>query len=408
LAQASPTLGGVIRRFGDALREQRGDAMTYAQEAVLGALGRCHTAALGGHVYQCDTCAAERIAYNGCGNRHCPSCLSHKSAAWLEARVEELLPVPYFHVVFTVPQEVGALALGNKSVVYTLLFRAAAETLLEVAERRLKVRVGFLAVLHTWTQTLQHHPHVHCVVPGGGLSLDGSAWIASRSDFLVPVRVLSLVFRAKFLELLDEAVRQKQLRLSVAARGGASWSTEIRRRLRKMSWVVYAKAPFGSPEQVLKYLARYTHRVAISNRRIRWFDDTDVCFSYRDREHGNVSREMKLAGAEFLRRFLLHVLPRGFVRIRYYGWLSSRSRSPALDQCRQLLGAPPRVPSAPVVAAEEDARELDDCDGDVRAPRCPVCQTGHLRVVADLAPAPELVLSLLPRPRALQGDPDTS
>lgn len=378
--QSSPTLGDVIRRFGAALRQQRGDTMTPARHAVLTALGSCHTAALGGHLYRCDHCGADHPAYNGCGSRHCPSCLGHKSAVWLDARAGELLPVPYFHVVFTVPRQIAALALGNKKRLYEILFRAATQTLLEIARdpKHLGASIGFLAILHTWTQTLLHHPHLHCVVPGGGLSPDSSRWVASRENFFVSVKVLSPVFRGKFLALLDDEAKRGQIRFAgsmVALAEPWAWRAFLR-RMRRKPWVVYAKPPFGSPKQTLKYLARYTHRVAISNRRIVAVTDDHVSFRYRNRKRGNVIRTMTLGGVEFLRRFLLHVLPKRFVRIRYYGFLTNRYRKTNLARCRALLGEPP-----PVERPDPEVSSEDDED---RVRRCPHCRVGRLSWVRKL------------------------
>jgi len=382
----SPTLGDVIRRFGAALLQRRGARLTPAQRAVLSTLGRCHTAALGGRLYRCDQCGAELPAYNGCGNRHCPSCLGQRSAKWLTARSAELLPVAYFHVVFTVPSEVAALALGNKKVVYAILFRAVSETLLEIAAdpRHLGATIGFLAILHTWTQTLLHHPHIHCIVPAGGLSPDGGRWVKSRDGFLLPVRVLSRLYRGKVLAYLAEAARAGKLRFAgvTAPLADRSGFAAFLRDQRRKEWVVHAKPPFGSPELVLKYLARYTHRVAISDRRILGIDDETVSFSYRDRAHGDRQRVMALDGAEFLRRFLLHVLPAGFVRIRYFGLLASRSRAKNLARCRELLVAGPsciaaNTPSAPSTPGPTEDDRL----------RCPCCASGRLRRVATLARA---------------------
>jgi hypothetical protein len=380
------TLGDVIRRFRPALFEQRGATLTPAQHAVLATLGRCRTAALGGHIYRCDNCGAERIAYNSCGNRHCPSCLGHKSAEWLEEREAELLPVPYFHVVFTVPAEVAALALGNKEVVYNILFRAASETLGQVAAnpKYLGARIGFLAVLHTWTQTLLHHPHIHCIVPGGGISPDGTQWVKSRNDFFLPVRVLSRLFRGKFLAYLAEAARAGTLRFAGATTPLATLSglAAFLRQQRTKEWVVYTKAPFGSPQQVLKYLARYTHRVAISDRRIRDIQDTGVTFSYRDNASAS-QRVMTLPGVEFLRRFLLHVLPTHFTRIRYYGLLASRSRAKNIARCRELLAADTSTtPSTPSEPKPDDDRDL-----------CPCCGIGRLRDIGTLSPIAALDLN---------------
>lgn len=379
----APTLGDVIRRFAPVLLQQRG--VTPAQHAVLSTLGRCHTAALGGHLYRCDACGAEHPGYNSCGNRHCPSCLGHKSAKWLEERAAELLPVPYFHMVFTVPTEIAALALGNKAVVYGILFRAASEALLEIAAdpEHLGAEIGFLAILHTWTQTLLHHPHIHCIVPGGGLSPDGTRWVKCRSpNFFLPVVALSRLFRGKFLAHLEEAARRGLLRFAgvtapLATPSGFAAFLEERR---DQEWVVYAKRPFGSPEQVLKYLARYTHRVAISNRRIIDIQDAGVTFRYRDNQRG--PQVMTLAGVELLRRFLLHVLPTGFVRIRYFGLFANRCRAQNLERCRALIAPEPGATPASepgTVATPKTADEGRD--------RCPSCRVGRLRNVGLLAPA---------------------
>jgi len=384
----SSTLGDVIDRFAADLREQLGATMTPAQEAVLGTLERCRTAACGGHLHRCEDCGSEIPIYNGCLNRHCPSCLGHKSAQWLEARAAELLPVAYFHIVFTMPEEVAALALGNKKVVYNILLRAAARTLLEIARdpRHLGAEIGFMAILHTWTQTMLHHPHVHCVVPGGGLSKDGSRWIASRKSFFVHVKVLSALYRGKFLAFLDDAAQSGELRFGGSTTSLAepkAWAKFLA-QMRRKSWVVYAKKPFGSPERVLKYLAGYTHRVAISNRRIVSLTDEDVSFRYRNRKRDNAMCTMILKGAEFLRRFFLHVLPKGFVRIRYYGYLASRARKTKLARCRELLGVPALPPRLP--APETDSTSEDDLIVEHEERLCPACKTGRLRWVRWLRP----------------------
>lgn len=388
----APTLGDVIRRFAPALLDERGAKVTPAQRAVLSTLGRCHTAALGGHLYRCEHCGAEHLAYSACGNRHCPSCLGHQSVKWVEARAAELLPVPYFHVVFTVPTEVAALALGNKKVVYSILFRAASETLLEAAQNpeHIGARLGFLAILHTWTQTMLHHPHVHCIVPGGGLSLDGSRWIHSRDTFLLPVAVLSCLFRGKFLAYLADAARAGTLQFAgaTAPLGTAAGFCAFLQEQRDKEWVVYAKPPFGSPEQVLKYLARYTHRVAISDRRILAIHDRSVSFRYRDNQRGG-HQIMTLDGVEFLRRFLLHVLPANFVRIRYYGLFANRVRAQNLERCRALIEAEPGVApaSAPAPATASAPKKTEE-----ERNRCPSCGVGQLRWVAILprGPVPDL------------------
>jgi predicted RNA-binding Zn-ribbon protein involved in translation (DUF1610 family) len=384
VAGASPTLGDVIRRFGAALLHDRSATQTPAQHAVLATLGRCHTAALGGHLYRCDGCGAEHPAYNSCGNRHCPSCLGHKSAQWLEERAAELLPVPYFHVVFTVPQEVAALALGNKKEVYSILFRAASEALLELAEdpRHIGASLGFLAILHTWSQTLTHHPHLHCIVPAGGLSPDRSRWVRCRGKrFLLSIDALSRLYRGKFLAYLTEAVCAGKLRFAgvTAPLAEPSAFAAFRSEQRSKKWLVYAKPPFGSPEQVLKYLARYTHRVAISDSRILRIEGDTITFAYRDRKHDDRKRTMTLDGVEFLRRFLLHVLPKGFVRIRYFGLLANRVRADNLARCRELLSA--QAPPAPRSSSKAEPTDED-------RHRCPTCGTGRLRRVGTLEPVP--------------------
>jgi len=314
--------------------------------------------------------------------------LGHKSAEWLTARTEDLLPVPYFHVVFTVPEEVSAIALGNKKILYGILFQATTETLAQIAQdpRHLGAQIGFVAVLHTWTQTLLHHPHIHCVVPGGGLSMDGTQWIPSREDFFLPVRVLSRLFRGKFLALMGQALARGELNFggsTASLKDPMAWD-EFLKEMRKKEWVVYAKPPFGSPEHVLKYLARYTHRVAISNRRIVSMTDKQVSFRYRDRTQGDITRTMTLDGVEFLRRFLLHILPKRFVRIRHCGFLANRARKNKLALCRSLLNAKPlRVASAPEVSDQND-KPLH-----VKANRlCPACRVGHLHRFAEFRPEP--------------------
>ena len=368
---------------------------------MLTALGRCHTAALGGHVYHCDNpdCGAEHVAFNGCQSRLCPSCQGHKSAEWLEARAAELLPVPYYHVVFTVPEQVSALALGNKKLVYGILFRAASQTLMEIAAdpKHLGAKVGFMAILHTWMQKLLHHPHLHCVVPGGGLSPDGTRWVACREGFFLPVKVLSALFRGKFLALLEEAAQRGELRCggSLAPLAEpAAWAS-FKTRMRRKAWVVYAKPPFGSPEQVLKYLANYTHRVAISNSRIIRVTDEQVTFRWRDRKRDNAARTLTLPGVEFLRRFLLHVLPKGFTRIRYYGFLANRSRKANLAHVRDLLDAP--APAVDIPSAEESEPDTEE-HRVVEERSCPTCGKGRLRWAGKLKPVAERLPSRMPRP----------
>jgi hypothetical protein len=312
------------------------------QRRVMRAIERCRTASLGGHVEQCDACGHQRIAYNSCRNRHCPKCQSLAKARWLQARLADLLPVEYFHVVFTLPEQLAAVALQNKRVVYNLLFSAAAETLRTIAAdpRHLGADIGFLAVLHTWDQTLRHHPHLHCVVPGGGLSVNGEGWRSCRRGFFLPVNVLARLFRRLFLQGLERAYEQDKLSFHGACAFLAE-STAFNRLLKSVrarEWWVYAKPPFGGPAQVLAYLGRYTHRVAISNQRLLSLPHGKVTFSWRDNRHGQMRSTMTLSADEFMRRFLLHVLPRGFQRIRQFGLLANRRRA-ELARCRHLLGA---------------------------------------------------------------------
>jgi hypothetical protein len=393
-----PTLGvaDVIRTFKAALVAARGESVTPAQQRVLRDLAACRTRQLGGHVYECEACGVVHNVYNSCRNRHCPSCLAHRAADWLEARREELLPVEYFHVVFTVPEPVAELALGNKRVIYEILFATSAETLQTIARdpRHLGANIGFLSVLHTWSQTLIHHPHVHCVIPGGGLSADGERWVPTRPGFFLPVRVLSRLFRGKFTALLEKARAAAKLAFAGATADLATdkgWRRFLR-KIRKKDWVVYAKRPFGSPELVLKYLARYTHRVAISNRRIVAIENGRVSFRYRDSAHENQTRTMSLEGTEFLRRFLLHVVPKGFTRVRHFGFLANCVRKSKLAKCRALLGTA-AVP-LPGLHDDEDVT-LDQVEaqggGTAEPPRslrlCPTCGVGLLVLIATLAPS---------------------
>jgi hypothetical protein len=342
---------------------------------VLRDLVACRTARLGGHVESCDSCDFERIAYNSCRNRHCPKCQAAARGEWLEARAADLLPVEYFHVVFTLPAEIAELALQNKKAMYGILMRAAAATLLQVAAdpRHLGARIGFLAVLHTWGQNLLHHPHVHCVVPGGGLSPDGSRWISCAPGFFLPVRVLGPVFRGKFLDLVRQAFARGELLFQGALaelNERAAFATRLRESYRH-DWVVYAKPPFGGPGQVLKYLARYTHRVAISNHRLVAMRDDRVTFRFKDYARGSRMRTMSLEAVEFIRRFLLHTLPRGFVRIRHLGLFANPCRNANLVRCRELLG----VEQARAPCHEATVPQAPDQD---KARRCPLCKRGTL------------------------------
>jgi predicted RNA-binding Zn-ribbon protein involved in translation (DUF1610 family) len=344
----------IIRAAGDAFIARHERHLAWPHLKVLRAIRNCRTQALGGHLDRCSACGHEVISYNSCRNRHCPKCQTNAREEWLARRSADLLPVPYYHVVFTIPHDLSALALQNKRPVYDLLFHAAAETLLETAAdaKHLGARIGFLAVLHTWGQNLQHHPHVHCVVPAGGLAPDHARWIRAPTSFFLPVRVLSKVFRGKFVEGLKRLYRLHKLNFHGALRS-FSESKQFRRFLRQLfgkDWVVYAKRPFRGPEYVLQYLARYTHRVAISNHRLIAYKDDKVSFRYKDYAHGSKKRKMTVSADEFLRRLLLHVLPRGFVRIRHFGILANRSRTGLVAICRQLLADAP-LPSPPTHVA---------------------------------------------------------
>jgi Putative transposase/Transposase zinc-binding domain len=312
---------------------------------VLTAIERCRTAALGGHVDECTACGHRAISYNSCRNRHCPRCQANARDRWIDARSHDLLPVPYAHVVFTLPHELAPLALQNKRVVYDLMFRTSAATLIEVARNpdRLGADIGFFSVLHTWNQKLQHHPHIHCVVPAGGLAPDRSRWISSQPGFFLPVAVLKKVFRAKFTEALRKAFQDGRLRFhgSLKPLGRPKAFASLIRQTYRKKWVVYSKRPFGGAEHVLRYLGCYTHRIAISNHRLVTLTDGKVTFRWRDSAHKDKKRRMTLPVEEFLRRFLLHVLPKGFVRIRHFGIVSTRHRSVLLPLCRELIAAEP-------------------------------------------------------------------
>jgi hypothetical protein len=338
----------VIRQYGDAFLDRYGGMLSVAQRKALRDLALCRTSILGGHVEHCLDCGHERIAYNSCRNRHCPKCQALARAHWLDQQAHHLLPVEYHHVVFTLPAELADLALANRVVVYDLLMRSAASTLREVAAnpKRLGAVVGVLMVLHTWGQNLCHHPHIHCVVSGGGLSCDASGkidaaphWLACRPGFFLPVRVLSRVFRGKFLAGLRTTLAEDKLILPgrLAALAEAHACTAWFSSLYGKEWVVYAKQPFGGPAQVLKYLARYTHRVAISNSRLLDLRDGRITFRYKDYADGQQDKTMTLDAIEFLRRFLQHVLPKGFVKIRHYGLLANGQRAVRLALCRRLL-----------------------------------------------------------------------
>jgi hypothetical protein len=371
----------IFRRHGDAYRQVHDGHLGRVERRVMSAIELCRTAELGGHTEQCTDCGLVRIAYNSCRNRHCPKCQGQTRADWLAARQAELLPAPYFHVFFTLPAPVTEIAFQNKAVVYAILFKAAAETLRLIAAdpKHLGAEIGFLAVLHTWGQNLHHHPHVHCVVPGGGPSLDGTRWIACRPSFFLPVRVLSRLFRRLFLETLQTAFEAGELsffgELAELARPAAF--TEGLTKLRRVEWVVYAKPPFDGPEQVLAYLGRYTHRVAISNSRLVSLTDGRISFRWKDYRHHGKPKIMTLDADEFIRRFLLHTLPDGFHRIRHYGFLSNGHRATKLTICRKLLAvSAPANPLARVPDQRDQARQTTRNTFDL----CPCCGGAMIRL----------------------------
>jgi putative transposase/transposase-like zinc-binding protein len=375
--RTSLEVADILRAAGPAYRAAQAGHLSLQQLKVMSAIEHCRTDALGGHVEACADCGHQRIAYNSCRNRHCPKCQGAAARTWLAEREADLLPVGYFHVVFTLPAEIADVAYQNKVAVYDLLFQAASETMLRIAAdpKHLGARIGITAVLHTWGSALTHHPHVHMVVPGGGIALDGQRWIASRPAFLLPVRVLGKLFRGVFLSRLLALYDAGRLVFFGGLAPLANRRAFLRHLapVRKKRWAVYAKPPFAGPEAVLAYLSRYTHRVAISNRRLLAFDDAGVTFRYKDyrRDGGQRQRVMMLATDEFIRRFLLHVLPRGFHRIRHYGLLASSARKASLARARELLAVSP----------PPDDDDVPDRPSDVRPP-CPCC--GGQMIVVEI------------------------
>jgi Putative transposase/Transposase zinc-binding domain len=380
----------LIRSAGESFLEQSRRWITWQHRKVLLAILRCRTALLGGHRDRCSDCGHVAISYNSCGNRHCPKCQGNARLRWLAARERELLPTRYVHAVFTLPRELAPLALQNKKVIFNLLFHASAETLLEVARdpRHLGAEIGFFTVLHTWDQRLQFHPHAHCVLAAGGLSPDHTRWISSSRRFFLPIKVLSRVFRGKFVAGLTAAFRAGTLQFHGSVlhlakpRAFAAWL----RTLFRHDWVVYAKRPFGGPEHALRYLGAYTHRVAISNHRLVALEDGNVTFRWRDSAHGNKKKLMRLPVAEFLRRFLLHLLPRGFVRIRHFGFLANRQRASLLPICFELLrrSIEEAVPAKAASASQQCSNW-----------RCPLC--GGTMLIVERISAAQLLLRSPPQ-----------
>jgi predicted Zn-ribbon and HTH transcriptional regulator len=383
-------LGEIFRLHGPAYLTTFRDSLSHEQKKALRAIAVCRTAALGGHVEQCDQCGYRKISYCSCRNRHCPKCQGQARARWLEHRAAELLPVEYFHVVFTLPRLLAPLALQNQRLVYGILFRAAAETLLQIAAdpRHLGARIGFLAVLHTWGQNLHHHPHLHCVVPGGGIASDQDRWISCRRQFLFPVKVPSRLFRAKFVAYLKTAFRAQELdfhgelKCLGEKRNFVQWLT----RVAGTEWVVYAKPPFGGPRQVLKYLARYTHRVVISNQRLVSLENGRVTFRWKNYARASEPTTMTLTAEEFIRRLLLHVLPKGFVKVRHFGFLANRGRRDNVLLCRKLLAA---SSTGPPGLARHDSNSSDP-DANTVA-RCPRCKVGSMKMVEILVPQADAI-----------------
>lgn len=378
MRRARLELADVVRAHRDRFVAGRGGRISGAERRVLSDIASCRTAEQGGHVERCDSCGILRIAYNSCRNRHCPKCQEQAGKDWVTDRGRDVLPVEYFHVVFSIPHELARIALQNKSLLYGILFRACAETLATIASdpKHLGAEIGFLAVLHTWGSNLEHHPHLHCLIPGGGLSPDGLRWISCRRGFFLPVRVLGHLFRGKFLDLLKTAFEDGKLHFhgSLEPLRDAAEFRSYLRPLYKKPWVVYSKPPFGGPAVVLKYLARYTHRVAISNSRLVSMSGANVTFTWKDYRHGGKHGILTLDGVEFLRRFLLHILPRGFVRVRHYGLLANRCRQAKLAICRRL------VPVSTDSSVREATVSLTD------AHRCLDCRNGRMVCVLVFKP----------------------
>jgi hypothetical protein len=382
-ARGGVELADIFRAHGESYR--RHHRLPVSHLKIMQAVERCRTAALGGHLQRCDVCGFERPAYNSCTNRHCPKCQSLAKAKWLDKQKSELLPTGYFHLVFTLPHELNPLILVNKKPLINILFQSVWLTLAQFAQSRLGGSLGITAVLHTWDQTLLDHFHLHCLVPAGALSLDRTRWVPAHQNFLFPVKALSIVFRGKFLDSLKKCFDQNKLHFvgQIEPLADADRLGVLLKGLRKKPWVVYAKKPFGSPLHVLDYLGRYTHRVALSNDRIVSSYNGKVTFAYRDRKNQDRQKLMTLDAEEFIRRFLLHVIPKGFMRVRHYGFLANH-RKDCLSKCRQLMGLSPALIPPPQRAPHELMLALTDID----IHRCPLCLKGTLVWVSALAVSP--------------------
>jgi hypothetical protein len=378
----------IFRAFGPAYRNTHRAEMPLRHLRVMRAIEICRTAELGGHVDQCDHCGALRISYNSCRNRHCPKCQCLDKERWLDARKNDVLPTRYFHVVFTLPQGLRPIALRNRTAVYNILFRAVSETLKELAQDRkyLGAEIGFISILHTWSQTLMDHPHIHCMVTGGGLSLDSSRWISGKRRFFLPVKVLSRLFRGKFLDYLGKAYQSGEVKFPgrIANLTQQTAFGGLLTKLYNQQWVVYCKPSFNRSEQVIDYLGRYTHRVALSNDRIVRLQGDQVTIRYRDRADGDNVRLMKVDAFEFIRRFLLHILPDGFMKIRHYGILSNRNRNTKLLQCKQLLG--PVMNQDEQQVEKQSWQELLTRITGIDPSICPICGKGRMIVKEILLP----------------------
>lgn len=391
MTRHSLEVADVFREYESEFKEKYWTTLSVDQKRAFRAIMACRTETLGGHIEQCDKCGQERNAYNSCRNRHCPKCQAMARAKWMQARAEELLPIPYFHVVFTLPRQIGRMAMQNQKIIYGILFRAAAETLKELSAdpKHLGAEIGILSVLHTWGQTLAHHPHLHCVISGGGTSPDGKRWIDCKSSnknqksFFIHHKIISRKFRGKFIDLLKLAYRKGELSFYgdlINLRQIADFEQRLNEAVRK-DWVVHLKEPFGEPKIVLKYLARYTHRVAISNHRLVDMRDGMVRFWYKDYANGNEKKIQSLKATEFIRRFLLHIVPSGFMRIRHSGFLANRFRKIKLEVCRKLLGIKSDSPNS-----EDEANLCKESTEEtaLTTSRCPFCNQGQMFVIAEI------------------------
>ena len=379
-------IADIVRQHGEAFLERYGHTLSGAQHRALRAIELCRTAALGGHLIQCDQCGHQEQAYNSCRNRHCPKCHGATQAAWLQERQGEILLTSYVHGIFTLPHDLSSLVLQNPHSLYSLLFRSVSQTLLDIAgdPKHLGAEVGGMAVLHTWGQQLQHHPHLHCVLPAGGISPDGAHWVSCRPDFFLPVRVLSRRFRRLFLDGLEQLYDYEQLTLVGRCRELAKlkpWKRLIR-TLRKKEWVVYVKESIRNPQYVLKYLARYVHRVAISNHRLLALEEGQVTFRYKDYKRGQRLYTRTLDAVEFLRRLMVHVLPKGLHKIRYFGLMANRHRSSKLAQCRTLLGQVADITTASEIADDDNTLAHERAPATIQpGDPCPVCHQGRMQLI---------------------------